>query len=109
MSAMTPRSDIGIQTHGTYPTDMKVVKVPDSIRGKEELIEHFAKCIPFPGFYSLNWDSFDSCLNEILENDALDFHVEHIGWTEKQYRLLHPYRQILLDALFANGNFTVKF
>lgn len=88
---------------------MNRLEVPISIRNKQQLIKHYAKHVPFPEYYSLNWDSFDSCLTEMLENDELDLHIEHVGWSAEQYRSLHPYRQILLDALLANNNFTVKF
>lgn len=88
---------------------MKVLEVPASIRNKAELIDHFAKSVPFPDFYSLNWDSFDSCLTEMLENEGLDLHIKHLGWSEDQYKSLNPYRQILLDALFKFRNLTVKF
>lgn len=88
---------------------MRVLKVPNSIRNQEQLIEHFAKRVPFPDFYSVNWDSFESCLGEMLETNMIELHIEHVGWTEAQYRSLHPYRQILLDALLAYANFTVKF
>ena len=88
---------------------MKLLKVPNSIRTKEQLIAHFAKRVPFPDFYSVNWDSFDSCLGEFLETNRSDLHIEHVGWTEAKYRSLHPYRQILLDALLTNANFTVIF
>ena len=88
---------------------MKVLKIPNSIRKKEELIEHFARHVPFPEFYSLNWDSFYSCLTEMLENDDMDLHIEHVGWSEEQYKSLHPYRQILLDVLLTNKNLTANF
>ena len=88
---------------------MKTIKIANSFSSKEELIEHFAKGLLFPEFYSLNWDSFASCLSEILEVDELDIHVEHIGWSETQYKSLHSYRMILLDILLINKNFTVNF
>lgn len=88
---------------------MKVLEVPASIRNKAQLIEHFAKSVPFPDYYSLNWDSFESCLTEMLEDEAFDLHLKHIGWSEAQYKSLHPYRQILLDALLTSKNFTVNF
>ncbi len=88
---------------------MKVLEVPTSIRNKDQLIEHFAIHVPFPEFYSLNWDSFDACLTEMLENDAFVLHIEHLGWCDAQYSSLHPYRKILLEADLANSNLTVKF
>ena len=103
------KADIGMQLHWNYRKGMKTLKIPNTFGSKKELIEHFAKRVPFPEFYSLNWDSFASCLSEILEIDQLDLHVEHIGWSEAQYKSVHPYRQILLDALLTNKNFTVNF
>ena len=68
------------------------IDVPTS---KEGLIRQYAEACPFPSYWRLNWDSFEECLATVLEEKKQAIEVSHVGWSDRDFDQLQPYRAIL--------------
>lgn len=56
-----------------------LVSIPKNIRSKKEIIEYYARILGFPCYYKMNWDSFEECLLDFLEENGESISIVHDG------------------------------
>lgn len=53
------------QIAAEYDGELFVVRLGESIRGREDLFREFVRQLQFPGYFGWNWDAFEECLRDL--------------------------------------------
>jgi hypothetical protein len=74
----------------------KIVIFPTS---KAEIISQFKRNLPFPAYCSMNWDSFEECLLDFLDEHGEGIEIFHEGGIQLPDDDKEIYLGILHDAM----------
>ena len=62
---------------GQETVSPEIVTLPANLDSKEQLFEAIAKRLRFPGYFGMNWDSLDECINDLSWIEAKRVYLVH--------------------------------